>query len=65
MLYAAESKDSEIAEELLGWFLEEKNNECFAACLFQVCYQISIIYSIIFYFCIFNSVTIYYIRMSY
>ena len=36
MQYAAESKDSEIAEELLAWFLKEENNECFAACLFQV-----------------------------
>lgn len=39
MEYAAESKAAEIAEELLAWFLEEKNNECFAACLFQ-CYDL-------------------------
>lgn len=39
MEYAAESKLAEIAEELLAWFLDEKNYECFAACLFQ-CYDL-------------------------
>ncbi|KAJ8263472.1 hypothetical protein COCON_G00159290 [Conger conger] len=34
MLYAAESKDAELAEQLLQWFLEEGKKECFAACLF-------------------------------
>lgn len=36
MEYAAESGKQEIAEELLGWFLERKAFDCFAACLFQV-----------------------------
>jgi len=39
MQYAAESHNSDIAEDLLAWFLEEKNHECFAACLFQ-CYDL-------------------------
>lgn len=39
MEYAAESKTAEIAEDLLAWFLEEKNHECFGACLFQ-CYDL-------------------------
>ena len=39
MQYAGESRDTNIAEELLAWFLEEKNSECFAACLFQ-CYDL-------------------------
>uniref|UniRef100_A0A4D5R957 Clathrin heavy chain n=2 Tax=Scolopendra TaxID=41364 RepID=A0A4D5R957_SCOVI len=39
MEYAGESKNADIAEELLAWFLEEKNYECFAACLFQ-CYDL-------------------------
>lgn len=34
MLYAAESKEAELAESLLQWFLEEDRKECFAACLF-------------------------------
>ncbi|XP_008416354.1 clathrin heavy chain 1 isoform X2 [Poecilia reticulata] len=34
MLFAAESKDAELAETLLQWFLEEDRKECFAACLF-------------------------------
>ncbi|KAA0189973.1 hypothetical protein HAZT_HAZT008690 [Hyalella azteca] len=38
MEYAAESKTSDIAEELLAWFLEEGNHDCFAACLFH-CYD--------------------------
>ena len=39
MQYAAESHNSDIAEDLLAWFLDEKNHECFAACLFQ-CYDL-------------------------
>lgn len=39
MEYAAESKMAEVAEELLSWFLDEQNFECFAACLFQ-CYDL-------------------------
>ncbi|XP_013785578.1 clathrin heavy chain 1-like [Limulus polyphemus] len=39
MEYAAESKMADIAEELLAWFLEEKNYECFSACLFH-CYYL-------------------------
>ncbi|CAH1394339.1 unnamed protein product [Nezara viridula] len=39
MEYAAESKNSEVAEELLAWFLEKGNHDCFAACLFQ-CYDL-------------------------
>ncbi|XP_075542803.1 clathrin heavy chain [Dermacentor variabilis] len=39
MEYAAESKNAETAEELLSWFLDEKNYECFGACLFQ-CYDL-------------------------
>ena len=38
MEYAAESKTSDIAEELLAWFLEQGNHDCFAACLFH-CYD--------------------------
>jgi len=39
MEYAAESKNSEIAEELLTWFLENGNKDCFSACLFH-CYDL-------------------------
>ncbi|PIO34470.1 hypothetical protein AB205_0022240, partial [Aquarana catesbeiana] len=39
MLYAAESKDIELAEKLLQWFLEEGKCECFAATLFT-CYDL-------------------------
>jgi clathrin heavy chain len=39
MEYAAESRNQEISEELLGYFLEHKNHECFAACLYQ-CYDL-------------------------
>ena len=39
MQYAAESRDTAIAEELLAWFLAEDNHECFAAALFQ-CYDL-------------------------
>jgi clathrin heavy chain len=37
--YASESKNAEVAEELLAWFLDEKNFECFAASLFH-CYDL-------------------------
>ena len=36
MEYAAESKNAEVAEDLLAYFLEHKAYDCFAACLFQV-----------------------------
>lgn len=39
MEYAAESKQAETAEELLSWFLDDKNYACFGACLFQ-CYDL-------------------------
>ena len=39
MQYASESKDVELAEELLAWFLMEDKKECFAACLFT-CYDL-------------------------
>lgn len=39
MEYAAESKNSDTAEELLQWFLENGNHDCFAACLFH-CYDL-------------------------
>lgn len=39
MQYASESKDIELAEELLSWFLQEDKKECFAACLFT-CYDL-------------------------
>lgn len=39
MLYAAESRKVDIAEELIDWFLAEKNYECFAACLYS-CYDL-------------------------
>ncbi|KTG42705.1 hypothetical protein cypCar_00016438 [Cyprinus carpio] len=39
MLYASESKDTELAEELLQWFLREDKKECFAAGLFT-CYDL-------------------------
>lgn len=39
MQYASESKDIELAEELLSWFLQENKKECFAACLFS-CYDL-------------------------
>uniref|UniRef100_A0A8C7ZSY1 Clathrin, heavy chain a (Hc) n=1 Tax=Oryzias sinensis TaxID=183150 RepID=A0A8C7ZSY1_9TELE len=39
MQYASESKDIELAEELLSWFLQENKRECFAACLFS-CYDL-------------------------
>lgn len=39
MQYASESKDTELAEELLQWFLQEEKRECFGACLFT-CYDL-------------------------
>ncbi|XP_019489711.1 PREDICTED: clathrin heavy chain 2, partial [Hipposideros armiger] len=39
MQHAAESRDAELAEKLLQWFLEEGKQECFAACLFT-CYDL-------------------------
>ena len=39
MEYAAESKNAEVAEELLAYFLDKKAFDCFAACLFQ-CYDL-------------------------
>ncbi|KAG8038474.1 hypothetical protein G9C98_006170 [Cotesia typhae] len=39
MEYAAESKNAEVAEELLEWFLERGSKDCFAACLFY-CYDL-------------------------
>ncbi|VVC88781.1 unnamed protein product [Leptidea sinapis] len=39
MEYAAESRQPEVAEELLDWFLERDNYECFSACLYQ-CYDL-------------------------
>ena len=39
MEYAAESKNAEVAEELLAYFLDKKAYDCFAACLFQ-CYDL-------------------------
>lgn len=39
MEYAAESKNADVAEELLAWFLEKGSFDCFAACLFQ-CYDL-------------------------
>jgi clathrin heavy chain len=39
MEYAAESKNAEVAEDLLAYFLEHSAYDCFAACLFQ-CYDL-------------------------
>lgn len=39
MEYAAESKKPQVAEELLNFFLEQGNWDCFAACLYQ-CYDL-------------------------
>lgn len=39
MTYASESRQIELAEELISWFLDEKLFECFGACLFQ-CYDL-------------------------
>lgn len=39
MEYAAESRNADVAEELLEWFLERDSKDCFAACLFH-CYDL-------------------------
>lgn len=39
MIYAGESQDTELAEELLAWFLENERFECFSACLYS-CYDL-------------------------
>ncbi|XP_032527086.1 clathrin heavy chain isoform X2 [Danaus plexippus] len=39
MEYAAESRQADVAEELLDWFLERRNYECFSATLYQ-CYDL-------------------------
>lgn len=39
MEFAAESKNKEVAEELINWFLEHGNYDCFAAALFT-CYDL-------------------------
>lgn len=39
MTYAGESRQGEIAEDLIAWFLDNGNHECFAASLFQ-CYDL-------------------------
>lgn len=39
MEYACESRDKELAENLLNWFLEEGNYECFSAALYH-CYDL-------------------------
>ena len=39
MQYACESRNSDIAEELIAWFLDQENHPCFAACLFS-CYDL-------------------------
>lgn len=39
MEYASESRQADVAEELLNWFLERDNFECFSACLYQ-CYDL-------------------------
>ncbi|XP_065172053.1 clathrin heavy chain-like isoform X2 [Atheta coriaria] len=39
MEYTAESRQGELAEELLAWFLERKAFDCFSACLYQ-CYDL-------------------------
>ncbi|KXJ29012.1 clathrin heavy chain 1 [Exaiptasia diaphana] len=39
MLYAAESRSRDTAEDLIQWFLEIGHHECFAACLYM-CYDL-------------------------
>ncbi|KAL3315064.1 hypothetical protein Ciccas_006307 [Cichlidogyrus casuarinus] len=39
MVYACESKDPEVAENLLRWFLAQGLADCFAACLYH-CYEL-------------------------
>ena len=39
MQYAAESRETETAEELIAWFLDQGLHECFSASLFN-CYDL-------------------------
>ena len=39
MQYASESRNVEITESLIAWFLEIGKRECFAACLYS-CYDL-------------------------
>ena len=39
MIIAAESRDAELAESLLKWFIELKRHECFSAALYT-CYDL-------------------------
>lgn len=39
MQYACDSRNIEIAEGLIGWFLDIGRSDCFAACLFS-CYDL-------------------------
>ncbi|CAH1801405.1 unnamed protein product [Owenia fusiformis] len=39
MQYASESRNTDIAEDLLAWFLDQGLKECFSACVFQ-CYDL-------------------------
>lgn len=39
MIYAGESRDTELAEELLDWFLNSQRYECFSAGLYT-CYDL-------------------------
>ena len=39
MQYANDSRDTDIAEDLLRWFLEVNRPECFSACLYA-CYDL-------------------------
>ena len=39
MSYVNESKNVELAEDLIAWFIEHKLYDCFGACLYQ-CYDL-------------------------
>lgn len=39
MSYVSESKQADLAEDLIQWFLDQKLFECFSACLYQ-CYDL-------------------------
>lgn len=39
MQYACDSRNTEIAENLIAWFLEIGRSDCFAACLYS-CYDL-------------------------
>lgn len=39
MQYACDSRNTEIAEGLIAWFLEIDRSDCFAACLYS-CYDL-------------------------